>query len=154
MKLLHRGMTLELEDQDPRVAIIEALLFGRSLPPPLPLPPELTQEPSPPQPPVEVPGNMRRFWLALHPPERKELLLLSERPYRAAELEEALGTGQRVLMGRHSRMAKLARQLGLGEAVRPTGRSRDGRRYRVGKEMAGWLRALAAEPPPPPPPLF
>jgi hypothetical protein len=156
MKLLHRGMTLELEDQDPRVAVIEALLFGQSLPPPFPLPPDLVATHAAPlaEPPVAVPDAMRRFWEALKPSERKELVLLSGRPYRAADLEEALGAGQRVLMGRHSRMAKLAKRLRLGQAVRARGRTRKGRSYCVSPEMAAWLGALAAEPPPSPPPLF
>src|SRR5690242_13527609 len=38
MRLLHRGMTIDLTDDDPRTAIIEAVLFGKSLPPPLPAP--------------------------------------------------------------------------------------------------------------------
>ncbi|MEW5855244.1 MAG: hypothetical protein AB2A00_41085 [Myxococcota bacterium] len=144
MKLLHRGLTIELPDDDPRIPIMEALLFGRSLPPPLPAPAIPTPTPAaPPAPPV--PQAMREFWSALTPVERKELTLLATRAYRPQEMESALGISQRKLMGRHSRLARLAKRFKVPARVRVRGRGRKGRSYWIDQASAVLVRVLAAE---------
>jgi len=147
MKLTVRGMSIELAPDDARVPIIEALLFGRSLPPPLPAP--KLPDPPPLEPLVEVPAGMRRFWEALKQGDRRELAVLSVRAYPAVELEQVLGVSQRVLMGQHSRIGRLASRFRVPARVRPSGRNRKGRKYRLDTQSAAWVRALASEPPPP-----
>ncbi len=72
MKLIHRDLTIELTDDDPRVPAIELLLFGKTLspaqsnrsepakppdpPPPAPAPP--ADPPPPDPPPADAPASM------------------------------------------------------------------------------------------------
>ncbi|MEW5847237.1 MAG: hypothetical protein AB2A00_00435 [Myxococcota bacterium] len=141
MKLLHNGLTIELAADDARVPIIEALLFGRTLPPPIPLPEE---KPAPPL--VEIPDGMRRFWKRLDAVQRRELLLLAERPYAADEMEEALGLSQRKLMGKHSSINRLAHNHRVAAWIQARGRHRGNRRYALDPNVAKVVKALAASP--------
>lgn len=53
-----------------------------------------------------VPEAALRFWRALSPLQRRELLLLADRPHTPMEMEAALGVTQRVLMGRHGSLLR------------------------------------------------
>jgi len=144
MKILHRGVTLELEDTDMRVRLMEVILFGDPLPPPLPAP--LVNRPQ------DLPHGVRSYWKLLGDREKQELVLLAERPYRAAELEAALGVTWRYLLGTHSRMARLANKHKVPLSVRATGRTRKGRRYMLhagGAELIQQLQTAGLAPPTP-----
>lgn len=96
MRLTHRGLTIELPEDDRRVAIIETVLFGGPLPAVLPIgdvaPPESPKAPTDPPPtasgaseptrpqsakkeearaekssPPQLDGKWRAFWIALDP---------------------------------------------------------------------------------------
>lgn len=140
MKLQHWGVTIELPAGDPRIPIIEAVLFGKTLPPFLDAPEASSKRPKP-----ELPEAYRAFWAELQPIEQKELLLLIERPYRPEEIEKALGLTQRKLMGQHSTINRFASKHRVPLDVRSSGRVRKSRRYYVIPEAAGVLRALASQ---------
>lgn len=147
MHINHRGMSIELEDGDARVRLIETILFGDPLPPPLPRPVEPTPAPPvepPPPPPPKVPEEVQVFWKRLTPLEQRELVLLSTRTFTPEELEEALGVSQAVLQGTHSRLTRLANNLGAALFIRTTGRSRDDRRYRLHDHGAQLIQMLIA----------
>jgi hypothetical protein len=151
MKLQHRGLTIELPDDDARIPVIEALLFGRSLPPPLPPPPEpVAPAPPPPPPeppkppPVVVPPAFRAFWRDLGPLEHRELALLAEREYSPAEMEKTLGIRQAKLAGRHSIINRLAFKHETVGWIFSRGRGREARRFYVRKDVVPYIRALAA----------
>ena len=145
---MHRGLTIELQLDDPRIPILESVLYGRPLPPPLPMP-------NLPLPPAKAPDaavtlvpvspNMRAFWGALTALDRKELTLLADRPLRPAELEAALGISQRGVLGAHSRMARYSRRHRVPVAVRSRGRGRARRHYWLDEFTAATVRTLAAE---------
>lgn len=145
MRIQFRSLTIDLADDDARVGVIQAVLFGQPLPPPLPLPVE-PPPPAPPKPPPleSVPRALRNFWDALEPPHRRELALLAERAYPAAELESVLGVDARALGGRHSLINRRVAEHDVTAWVRNRGRGRAGRRYYVGADVAGHLRVLAA----------
>jgi hypothetical protein len=97
-------------------------------------------------PPVaQIPDNVREFWNALVAVEKKELSLLAEKPHRNREIEAALGLSQRQLMGRHSRVNRLASKTRTQLHIRVRGRGRAGRKYWVSEEAAALIRELAME---------
>ncbi|MBI5495877.1 MAG: hypothetical protein HY904_12705 [Deltaproteobacteria bacterium] len=145
MKLMHRGLTIDLPDEDARVAIIEALLFGRSLPPPMKVSVPEDRPRGQDGPPVEITEAMRRFWERLRAVDRKELAMLTHRMHRPDELERALGVNQRRLAGIHSTIARHARAHRVTVPIRTRGRTRRDRRYGLRDEVLPWITALAAE---------
>ena len=146
MKIMHRGLTIELQLDDPRIPILESVLYGRPLPPPLPMPSLPDTETSvATAAAVPLSPNMRAFWRALTALDRKELTLLSARALRPVELEAALGISQRRVLGAHSRMARFARRHRVPVAVRSRGRGRARRHYWLDEFTAAAVRTLAAE---------
>src|SRR5689334_7996938 len=125
MQLKHRGLTIELPDDDPRIPIFEALLFGRALPPPLPAP-AIETPPSAPAAPsrVKVPANWLRFWRALGEPMRKELVVLTKGPATAHAIEVALGIEKGDLNGTNTQITRVAHAHGLGRILGRRGRGR------------------------------
>ena len=142
MQLTHRGLTIELPDDDARVPIIEALLFGRSLPPALAPPPSPSTAPSPSFKDLLPPGYWD-FWSALGPLERRELALLAQREQRPAELERALGLEKDLLRGRHFVIHRLAAQHHVPVRILSRGRGRNARLFQLPVEVIPFLRLLA-----------
>lgn len=140
MKLMHRGLTIELPADDPRIEAIEVLLFGKSLAP--------DPAPSAPPPPA-VPDVFRKYWNTLDPLQRRELELLAGRRHRAEELERLLGVDQPKLCGMHSSFARLARYQKTQNPVITRGRSRAGRSYLLDEAAVPWVRQIVAESQPP-----
>lgn len=123
MQVIHRGLSIELVDDDPRVAIIEAVLFARTLPPPVPSPEE-----------ERVTQGWAKFWKALKPQQKRELELLAERRWRAEELEAQLGIGPLALRGQHQSIHSLAKKSGISMRIRVLGRVRADRAYALHDE--------------------
>ena len=145
MTLIHRGLTIDLPADDARIPVIEALLFGQTLPPPLPVP-ELADATPPkvePPPPVPVPAKLRAFWEDLEEIDRRELALLAVRPHRPVEVEAALGLSTRKLMGQHSRINRMANRHGVRAWIGSKGRGREARRYLLEEKLMPLVRALA-----------
>lgn len=140
MQVTHRGLTIDLEDDDPRVAIFEAVLFGRTLPPPLPAPG--VQQ-------AEMPEKWRQFWHAIDDTGRLELKLLSERRWRAEELEKALGLKYTALRGQHLKLHRAAQRFRLPLRVRAVGRVRKDRSYALSSESIDFVRRLVQPTPSP-----
>lgn len=135
MQVIHRGLSIELVDDDPRVAIIEAVLFARTLPPPLPSPAdEATQQ------------GWQRFWKRLKPTPRKELELLAERRWRAEELEKQLGLDPFSLRGQHQSLHSLAKKFGIPLRIRVFGRVRADRAYALRDEDQRVIARLKTAP--------
>lgn len=137
MRVTHRGLTIELEDEDPRVAIFEAVLFGRALPPPLSAP--VTEAST-------LPVSWQRLWGALNLKQRQELELLAQRAWPAAEMEKALGLDHAHLRAQHAQLHRVARKYGAGLKVRAVGRVRAKRRYELSVEATHFIKRLLGGP--------
>ena len=141
-------MTIELAAGDPRIPVIEALLFGPAVAPPvsaLPPPPPPIPPPAPPLPPrLVVPAAYRAFWKALGPRERLDLALLAEREYQPEELERALGLRRMQLKGRHGIIGRRAGESHLPFPIVARGRYRTTRRFSLRDEFKPFVRELAA----------
>lgn len=146
MEIRHRGLTIQLADDDMRVRVVEALLFGGVLPPPLTPPPEPTPPAlSPPAaPPPDAPQALRAYWARLRVVEQQELMLLRERVWRPEELEQRLGVNKNALAGSHSRMMRLANNTGVPLYVLTRGKRRRSRRYMLPSGAAEQLALLVA----------
>lgn len=144
MRLHHRGLAIELPDDDPRIPVFEALLFGRALPPPLPAPPEPVPV-APPGPRTPVPPRWLAFWRALPELLRRELAVLAEGPALAEALERAMGLGKGDLNATNALLTRMAGDHGLGEILTRRGRGRAQRRFHVTPAFVPILRQLAAD---------
>lgn len=146
MRLLHHGMTIDLDDGDRRVAVIEALLFGGLLPQPIPVRRPEPEAPAPLEeapPTIEVPAAIDAFWAELHDNERHELVLLASHRYRVDELEKALGLTSRGMAIQHSRLSRVARKNGLPHAVVSHGTKRTTRIYALAEQLTPFVKVLA-----------
>lgn len=143
MKIEHRGLRIELDDTDARVRVFEAVLFGGPLPEVLDLAalPKIGG-PAPSGPPP-VSEAMKTLWGQLKEGERKELLLIASEPLSLAGLERAMGVREYGLQGRHARMSRIARSVGIYPLIRSRGRKRAGRRYYLAPEIAEAVRRLS-----------
>lgn len=140
MRVIHRGLTVELEAADPRVEQIERLLFGFLQPP------DESSEPA--APPPAPPQGFERFWDSLERGDRYELSLLAERAWPVAELERKLGYRGNDLNAHHSVIGRKAKKAGEEFPIRSTGRGRASRRFFLSDEVAGWVRHLCERPRP------
>jgi len=143
---MHRGLTTHIRPGDPRIAVIETLLYGRPLPPPMPVPELRDTTPPAAPPPVEVPPTVRAAWDQLEIIDRRLLLALARGPKSPAELEAILGVTQRQRIGLHSRIHRVAWARSVAFFILASGRGRSARRLRIAAEMVPWVLALAAEP--------
>lgn len=133
MQVVHRGLTIELADGDLRVGSIEAVLLAAELPGAV----VAFGLPS-----REVPERWRKFWKALKKPHRQELSLLSERRWRAEELEAALCVDAPGLRGMHHSINAFAKKHGVPPCVRVYGRVRADRSYALRDEARPFIQAL------------
>lgn len=141
MLIHHRGLEIALADDDPRVAIIETVLFSKPLPPPLPTP----ETPKAAVPSLEtVPVSIRRAWRELSALQRRELAILAERPHRAEELERILGRRFGSLGGFHRQIHTIAERHRAKLAVSVKGRGREGRSFFLRPETCAHVRTLVA----------
>lgn len=135
MHVIHRGLTIELADGDPRVKVIEAVLFAPELPPSVA---------AFGQPKTHTPDSWRKFWKKLKIGHRRELVLLAERRWRPEELEAELGITQPKLRGYHQSIHAYAKKFGVPVRIRTYGRVRKDRSYALtdaGKELVTTLSA-------------
>lgn len=142
MRIDHRGVTFQLEDTDPRVRLMECILFGEPLPPPLPAPAGAL--PGSPARAAEATPATRALWAELTELEQRELVLLTARSYRPDELEKALGASAGDLQTAHSRLRRLSNARGVLLAVRTSGSTRRTRRYALETASVDVMRALIA----------
>lgn len=132
MKVVFRGLTVELGAGDPRVQSIAVMLFGEVDPPP----------PAPPPP--AVPAPIRAYWKRLTAMQKRLLVLLLERVYPRAELAAALNVDGFRLSKASSGMTRLGMRMGVPRMFRIRG-SKETRRYELEKGPAESIRVLAAE---------
>lgn len=138
MTLHYRGMTVQLAEGDPRIDLVDFLLF-RELPPPLPRPAVTVAEPAPPLPPpvepaVEVPAAWHALWNELPDGARLLLCELSRRELTTPELEAALGVGPGETRGFSIAIGVNARKAGLPNPVQGKRLGRLKRRHYVAAE--------------------
>ena len=143
-----RGMTIELEADDPRARQIEAILLGPPTPEPEPEP-EPAPAPEPATPPeLPLSPNALAYWDSLEVIDRRLLLLLAEKPRTPMELEQALGLAPHTLHVSHRRINIRARRVAFPLRIHTRGRSRRLRVFRIDKIFAETLRRLAVTPAP------
>lgn len=138
MKLVHRGMTLELEDDDPRVKKIEALLFGSPEPEPSVV--------------VEAPVDWLKveptepwlaFWRQLKPVARAWITrLLSEGSVRRGDTNDLQSRRERPLVGLHKHIGAVAKRNGLAFFIESRGHAKQ-RRYFIAEEAIAPLSKYA-----------
>jgi len=144
MQLVHQGVKLELPDDDPRVRVIETLLYGRPLPPPLP-PPPASPPPEPVEPPSkaeaapEVPPAWAALWARLSPAARRWLGRLAAGSVPIAEARREVGARP---LGLHRHIAVRARAAGVTMPVRAHGRGAL-RRWQLAPDAVGPVQALS-----------
>lgn len=138
MRVIHRGLTIDMEDDDPRVPIFEAVLFGRALPPPHPAP----------GPETVVPQPWQACWASLPHRQRQELVLLTQGAWPAAALEKALKIDHALLRAQHARIHRAGRHYGIDLKVLSFGRVRTKRRYELSLEATHFIKRLAGAPVP------
>src|SRR5687767_10314588 len=108
MRVMDRGMRIDLPDADPRAVRIRAILFQQPA----------AQEPLP------------TLWTACSSQQRQVLAALAEAgELLQQELERRLGVNGIELRGRHSGLARIAKRLGVAYPIRSNGGRRDSRRF-------------------------
>lgn len=117
MQVIRKGRMIELAADDPRVAIIDLLLFG----PPLPEPEPFVEEPPPP-----LRTNWQRFWKDLHPRAKKWLERLSHGPVPVKQAAKLIGVRSTGMLGLHQHIAAVARRTKVPFII--VGRGRDSKR--------------------------
>lgn len=132
-----RGMTVELEPDDPRAKQIDALLFG---------PPEPEVEPEPVKKPLS-PKSLA-FWDDLKRTDRRMLLMLADRPRSPEELDEAFAKDAISIRVRNRRIATVARKHRYPLRVLRHGRTRSVRLYRIDDAFIDVVRRLSRTPAP------
>lgn len=116
MKISDRGMSVELEDDDPRAKQIRALLFAN----------DGTEDP------------ITTLWNECSDDQREVLVAIATpREITQEDLERALGriTGIE-LRGRTIALAKISKRLGIDYPIRSAGGRRETRRFSLTPEMA------------------
>lgn len=154
MTLRYRGMTVHLEEGDPRIAFVDFLLF-RDLPPPLQRPAPVAPEPEPepePEPVVEVPAAWQTLWNAVPEGARRLLVELSRRELTTPELEARLGMAPGTTRGFTIAIGQNAKKAGLDNPLQGAGVGRLKRRHFVAPQSRAvvleldrrWQKVLAA----------
>lgn len=120
----YRGLTLRLEEGDPRIVALDYLLLrDRPLPeavPAAPPEPEPTPQPEPtPEPPaVEVPDAWLLYWDLLPEGARRMLALLCRQQLTTPQIEAALGMAPGTTRGWTIAIGHNARKAGLSSPMR------------------------------------
>lgn len=155
LTLTYRGVTIRMEANDPRLPFIELLIFGQTLPPPVP-PPEVVvpppqpvvEAPPPPEPVVaeapvvDVPDAWVELWRSLPDPHRRLLLALDGEPASARALEEKLKLKAGAMRALNILVSVRAKNVKLPMPVKSVGRGRASRRYFVDQETRRWVLEL------------
>lgn len=149
MRLHHRGVTIELPDDDRRVLLIETLIFGGPLPPPEPMPqmPDMLGEQgafvrtaS-----REVLLGWRHAWRALSPDARRWLVRLSKGAVPSGDLSRELSRGRgrtpSSLSGLHLQIRHVCDGTGVKWPIVSRGRAQQ-RRWSLTPEAADFVRFL------------
>lgn len=145
LTLHYRGATVRLEAGDPRLPFIELLLFGKTLPPPMPAPvappvPVTASTPEPPE--VQVPAAWMRLWKTLPEKHRRVLVTLAREALTSPVLEQRLGLGDEGLRAVNILIALRAKEAGLKTPVEAVGRGRRTRRYLLRDEAQRYVLEL------------
>lgn len=115
MRISDRGMTVELDDDDPRANRIRALLF-------------------------EQPGAgepIATLWGECSNDHREVLVAIAGAgEITQADLETRLGLNGVELRGRHGGLAKIAKRLGVEYPIHSAGTHRDARRFSLAPDVA------------------
>lgn len=105
LTILRRNQMIELPEDDPRVALIDLLLFGPEQPQQQPI------APAPPPSPGPTPWEL--FWKELKPPARRWLALLSEGPVPRSYVARIRELRQTGLLKVHQHIAAVGRRTGV-----------------------------------------
>ncbi len=115
MRIIDIGMTINLDDADPRVARVRAVLFD--------------------QPAANAP--VATLWVACLDPQREVLITIANHgEISQADLEMTLGIDAVALRGRLGGLAKIAKRLGVEYPIKSVGSRREIRRFSLDPEVA------------------
>lgn len=116
MKIVDRGMTVELEDEDPRANQIRTLLFANSG----------DEDP------------IVTLWNECSDDQREVLVsIATPREITQEDLEKALGGIRGIdLRGRTIALAKISKRLGIDYPIRSSGGRREVRRFNLAPDVA------------------
>lgn len=126
VRITDKGMTVDLDEDDPRAARIRALLF-------------------------EQPGAaepIATLWAECSNEHREVLVAIaSAGEITQVDLEKKLGLNGVELRGRHGGLAKIAKRLGVEYPIRSVGTHRDGRRFSVEPDISKQVLKLDSKTP-------
>lgn len=142
LTLTYRGATIRLEADDPRLAFIELLLFGKTLPRPFPAP-DSSERAGDESKSVDVPQAWVTFWNSLPDLHRRVLEELAGETLTALAIESRLVLGSEAMRSINILVALRAKEAGLAMPVKSIGRGRKGRRYHLDNTERAWVLELA-----------
>ena len=126
MRITDEGMSLDLDDADPRAARIRAILF-------------------------EQPANrdpVSSLWKACNAPHHEVLVAIAEHGEISQEdLEAALDIDGVALRGRNGGLAKIAKRLAVQYPIRSVGTRREVRRFSLDDGVARQVLKLSNQSP-------
>lgn len=121
MRITDKGMTVELNDKDPRAAKVRAILFQRP----------------------EARRPVKALWVACGDPQRQVLAVLARHgEVKQVDLERLLRVDGVALRGRHSGLARIAKRLSVEYPVRSNQGRRESRRFWLEPDVAAEVLAL------------
>jgi hypothetical protein len=126
VRITDKGMTIDLDDDDPRAVRVRAILFE--------------------QPAGHDPVST--LWKECNAPHREVLVAIAERGEATQEeLEDALRIDGVALRGRHGGLAKIAKRLGVEYPIRSAGTRREVRRFSLDPGVARQVLKLVKQSP-------
>lgn len=142
LTLIYRGATIRLEADDPRLAFIELLLFGKTLPAPFPAP-ERLEAVMETVGSVDVPPAWVTFWNSMPDVHRRVLEELARETLTSLAIESRLVLGREAMRSINILVALRAKEAGLVMPVKSIGRGRKGRRYHLDNDERQWVLELS-----------
>lgn len=128
MKVIHKGLAIELDADDPRIRLIEVVLFEMAFEGIRSLDRDGASVPEAPS------ASWHRYWKSLPRSARRELELLSEGRRFARDIEKELGLDAAGVRGMHRVVNGRALKCGVSLRVKVAGRGGAHRAYWLDEE--------------------
>lgn len=126
MRVIDKGVTLDLDDEDPKAVFIREILKSR----------------------VEQPAEngLSPFWAACNERQRMLLLLVARAGQTTqSALARELGIEEQQLHGLALSLGRVGRRTGISSPLGIAGAAKTGRLYFLNEAMASWIRELAQD---------
>lgn len=122
MKIVDRGLEIEIPDTDPRAEQIRALLLGQNT----------------------VSASIERLWASCTAAHRSLLLAVATRlEISQIDLERELGVNAEELRGRSAGLSKICVRLQMQRPIQSVGGRREVRRFSASRDAASQILRLA-----------